>query len=54
MPSSQEARQRPRTPRTAGTVSRIAQQRVDERVREIMARRDAARRLSRRKLAGTR
>jgi hypothetical protein len=42
--SGQERRKRVRSKPRAGTVSRYAQQRVDERVIEIMARRDAAER----------
>src|SRR3954452_500571 len=41
MTSGQESRRHARTVPTAGTVSRFAQQRVDERVREIMSRRSA-------------
>jgi hypothetical protein len=41
MASPQERRQRARCER-AGSVSHFAQQRVDERVMEVMARRDAA------------
>jgi hypothetical protein len=42
MVSAMERRKRARSKHPAGSVSRHAQQRVDERVREIMARRDAA------------
>jgi hypothetical protein len=42
MSSGPERRKRRRSELTAGTVSREAQRRVDERVRAIMARRDAA------------
>ena len=37
-----ERRKHARSKRPAGSVSRHAQQRVDERVRDVMARRDAA------------
>jgi hypothetical protein len=37
-----ERRKRARSKHPAGSVSRHAQQRVDERVRDVMARRDAA------------
>jgi hypothetical protein len=37
-----ERRKHARTKHPAGSVSRHAQQRVDERVRDVMARRDAA------------
>jgi hypothetical protein len=37
-----ERRKRARSKQPAGSVSRHAQQRVDERVMEVMARRDAA------------
>ena len=42
MVSDMERRKRARSRHRAGSVSRDAQQRVDERVRDIMARRDAA------------
>ena len=42
MVSAMERRKRARSKHPAGSVSRHAQQRVDARVREIMARRDAA------------
>jgi len=42
MVSGQERRKRARSKLTAGNVSREAQRRVDKRVIEIMARRDAA------------
>ena len=42
MVSDMERRKRARSRHPAGSVSRDAQQRVDERVRDIMARRDAA------------
>jgi hypothetical protein len=42
--SGQERRKHARSKQPAGTVSRYAQQRVDTRVIEIMARRDAAER----------
>ena len=42
MVSDMERRKRARSKHPAGSVSRHAQRRVDERVREIMARRDAA------------
>jgi hypothetical protein len=42
--SGRERRKHPRSNRKVGNVSRYAQQRVDERVREIMTRRDAAER----------
>lgn len=41
MTSGQERRKRRRSEQTTGTVSRDAQRRVDKRVMEIMARRDA-------------
>ena len=44
MASGQERRKRARFGRRVGEVSRYAQQRVDKRVKEIMARRDAAER----------
>lgn len=40
--SGHERRKLPRAQQTRGNVSRDAQQRVDERVMEIMSRRDAA------------
>ena len=42
MVSDMERRKRARSKHSAGSVSRDAQQRVDERVMDIMARRDAA------------
>jgi hypothetical protein len=39
-----DRRKRARSKHPAGSVSRFAQQRVDERVRDVMARRDAAQR----------
>ena len=42
MASGHERRKHARSARTAGNVSRHAQQRVDKRVMEIMSRRDAA------------
>jgi hypothetical protein len=42
MASDTERRKRARSKQPAGVVSRHAQQRVDERVLEVMARRDAA------------
>lgn len=44
MTSGQERRKHARSEQTVGYVSRYAQQRVDERVIEIMSRRDAAQR----------
>ena len=42
MVSVMERRKHARSKHPAGSVSRHAQQRVDERVRDVMARRDAA------------
>jgi hypothetical protein len=42
MVSVRERRKHARSKHPAGSVSRYAQQRVDARVREVMARRDAA------------
>ena len=42
MVSVKERRKHARSKHPAGSVSRQAQQRVDQRVREVMARRDAA------------
>ena len=42
MVSVRERRKHARSKHPAGSVSRHAQQRVDERVRDVMARRDAA------------
>jgi hypothetical protein len=42
MASVMERRKHARSKHPAGSVSRDAQQRVDERVRDVMARRDAA------------
>jgi hypothetical protein len=42
MVSVMERRKHARTKDTAGSVSRHAQRRVDERVRDVMARRDTA------------
>jgi hypothetical protein len=44
MASAMERRKHARSKHPAGSVSRHAQQRVDERVRDVMARRDAAQR----------
>jgi hypothetical protein len=44
MDSVMDRRKRSRSTHPAGSVSRYAQQRVDERVRDVMARRDAAQR----------
>lgn len=42
MASAMERRKHARSEHPAGSVSRHAQQRVDERVRDVMARREAA------------
>jgi hypothetical protein len=47
MVSGQERRKHARPEQTMGSVSRYAQHRVDERVMEIMARRDASARRDR-------
>ena len=54
MASGQDRRKHARSEQKAGNVSRYAQQRVDRRVIEIMARRDAVarRELARRSSAG--
>jgi hypothetical protein len=44
MASVMDRRKRARSKHPAGSVSRFAQQRVNERVRDVMARRDAAQR----------
>ena len=44
MVSVMDRRKRARSKHPAGSVSRYAQQRVDERVRDVMARRDAVQR----------
>jgi hypothetical protein len=44
MVSVMDRRKRARSKHPAGSVSRYAQQRVDERVMDVMARRDAAQR----------
>ena len=44
MVSVMDRRKRARSKHPPGSVSRYAQQRVDERVRDVMARRDAAHR----------
>lgn len=44
MASAMERRKHARSKHPAGSVSRHAQQRVDARVRDVMARRDAAQR----------